>query len=30
MGNEATREIPKSLGVFDSSHAAWERRIKAG
>ena len=30
MGNKATREIPKSLGVFDNSVAAWDRRIQAG
>jgi hypothetical protein len=30
MGNKATREIPKSLGAFDNSVAAWDRRIQAG
>ncbi|HEY6362830.1 MAG TPA: hypothetical protein VIX63_17110, partial [Vicinamibacterales bacterium] len=30
LGNKATREIPKSLGVFDSSAAAWDRRIQSG
>jgi len=30
MGNKATREIPKSLGAFDNSAAAWDRRIQAG
>jgi hypothetical protein len=30
LGNKATREIPKALGVFDSSSAAWDRRIQAG
>jgi hypothetical protein len=30
MGNQATREIPKNLGVFDSSAAAWERRLRSG
>jgi hypothetical protein len=30
MGNKATREIPKSLGVFDNSAAAWDRRIQSG
>jgi len=30
MGNKATREIPKSLGVFDSSMAAWDRRVQVG
>ena len=30
LGNKATREIPASLGTFESSTAAWERRIQAG
>jgi len=30
MGNKATREIPKELGVFDSSIDAWDRRIQSG
>jgi hypothetical protein len=30
IGSKATREIPKSLGVFDSSVAAWERRLQSG
>jgi len=30
LGNKATREIPKSLGSFDSSALAWERRIQSG
>jgi hypothetical protein len=30
LGNKATREIPKSLGTFDSSMAAWDRRIQSG
>jgi hypothetical protein len=30
LGNKATREIPKSLGVFDSGVAAWDRRIQSG
>jgi hypothetical protein len=30
MGNKATREIPKSLGSFSSSVAAWERRVQSG
>jgi len=30
MGNKATREVPKSLGVFDSSMAAWDRRVQVG
>src|SRR5262249_25096795 len=28
--NKATREIPTSLGTFDSSSHAWDRRIQAG
>jgi hypothetical protein len=27
LGSKATREIPHSLGAFDSSEAAWDRRI---
>src|SRR2546426_11944933 len=27
MGDKATREIPKSLGHFDSTTAAWSRRL---
>jgi hypothetical protein len=30
IGDKATREIPKSLGHFDSSTAAWARRILSG
>ena len=30
MGNKATREIPKALGTFDNSAAAWERRVQSG
>src|SRR5579872_6417843 len=30
LGDPATREIPKSLGVFDSSTAAWRRRLQSG
>src|SRR5438067_4747675 len=30
MGDKATREIPKSLGHFDSSTAAWARRMLSG
>ena len=30
LGNKATREIPGALGHFDSSRAAWERRIVSG
>jgi hypothetical protein len=30
MGNPATREIPKALGVFESSVDAWDRRIQSG
>jgi hypothetical protein len=30
LGNKATREIPKALGAFDSSAAAWDRRIQSG
>jgi hypothetical protein len=30
MGNKATREIPKSLGTFDNSAEAWDRRIQSG
>jgi len=30
LGDKATREIPKSLGHFDSSTAAWSRRILSG
>jgi hypothetical protein len=30
VGNKGTREIPAALGVFDSSAAAWQRRIQSG
>src|SRR3954453_5156179 len=30
LGNKATREIPKALGMFDSPVKAWERRIQSG
>jgi hypothetical protein len=30
MGDHATRTIPSALGQFDSSHAAWMRRIQSG
>ena len=30
IGNKATREIPPSLGTFDSSVAAWDARLKSG
>src|SRR6266571_3175834 len=30
LGNKATREIPESLGKFESSVAAWDRRIQSG
>jgi len=30
MGDQATREIPKNLGPFDSTTAAWSRRLLAG
>ena len=30
MGTKATREIPPSLGVFDSSFAAWDWRVRVG
>ena len=30
IGDKASREIPKALGVFDSSVAAWERRLQSG
>jgi hypothetical protein len=30
LGNKATRTIPKALGTFPSSIAAWERRIQSG
>ena len=30
IGNKAMREVPKELGTFPSSVAAWERRIHSG
>src|SRR6185295_7274972 len=30
LGNKATREIPTSLGTFETSAHAWDRRIQAG
>ena len=30
LGNQATREIPKQLGDFPSTAAAWERRVLSG
>ena len=30
LGNQATREIPTSLGTFDSTVAAWNRRVQSG
>jgi hypothetical protein len=30
IGSKATREFPNSLGTFDSSAAAWERRLQSG
>ena len=30
LGNEATRLIPESLGDFESTAAAWERRVQSG
>ena len=30
LGNQATRTIPASLGVFASSSAAWQRRLLSG
>jgi len=30
IGTKATREIPRSLGAFDSSAAAWDRRLQSG
>jgi hypothetical protein len=30
MGNQATREIPKALGMFARSIDAWDRRVQAG
>ena len=30
IGGKATREIPKALGTFEDSAAAWDRRIQSG
>jgi hypothetical protein len=30
LGNQATREIPKTLGSFPSTKEAWDRRLKSG
>jgi hypothetical protein len=30
LGNQATREIPEALGKFESTIAAWDRRVKSG
>ena len=30
MGNKVTREIPKNIGTFPNSSAAWERMLKSG
>ncbi len=30
MGNKATRQFPPSLGKYESSVAAWDRRIQSG
>jgi hypothetical protein len=30
LGNKATREIPAALGQFESSVAAWDRRVRSG
>jgi hypothetical protein len=30
LGNKATRTFPEALGRFDSSVAAWERRVQSG
>jgi hypothetical protein len=30
LGDKATREMPASLGAFDTSVAAWDRRIQSG
>ncbi len=30
LGSKGTREIPKSLGAFPSSAAAWDRRVQSG
>ena len=30
LGNKATRELPKTLGTFSSTAAAWDRRLQSG
>src|SRR5690606_32199835 len=30
LGTKGTREIPEALGSFESSYAAWERRLQSG
>ena len=30
LGGKATREVPKALGTFEDSAAAWDRRIQSG
>ena len=30
MGNKVTREMPKNMGTFDSTVAAWSRRVESG
>ncbi len=30
LGNKATREIPKGIGLFENSSAAWDRRVQSG
>src|SRR5690606_11263335 len=30
LGNKATREIPPELGTFESTVAAWDRRVQSG
>jgi hypothetical protein len=30
LGGKATREVPKALGTFEDSVAAWDRRIQSG
>jgi len=30
LGSKATREIPERLGAFETSEAAWDRRIQSG
>jgi hypothetical protein len=30
LGSKATREIPRALGAFETTEAAWDRRIQSG